>query len=291
MGQPRRADTDIMNQELPFAGFQEFIREPLASSDQRSFALIKRCFIEEPAGPHHPFAVLIQKLTGNTIPHDEALTCWKQILKHKVSMQQKLGRTVGIQTAAIDYFEYQSPVEMIFKVPPVPAPDTTAFTPGIHSETLYSQGGYHLEKLKEEMLRAKRYKHALSVIMLDIDSSPNGSPLIEPVSINDNVFTTIVNIIKKTIRTVDFLTRLSDFRFFLILPNTNQREAKELAERIRSQIFQRTARLSSLSGGISSLLSVGQSTDKDTSIDFLRRIERKLDDAKQRNESGVLTLI
>ncbi|MBN1761233.1 MAG: diguanylate cyclase [Chitinispirillaceae bacterium] len=278
-----------MTQELPFTGFQQYIKDPLVSSDQRSLALIKRCFIEDPVSPHHPFATLIQKLTGNAVPYEEALTCWKQILKHKISLQQKLGRTVGIQTAAIDYFEYQSPIDMLFKISP-PAPEKKPSTSAVTSETIYPQGGYHLEKLKEEMLRAKRYKHALSVIMLDIDTSSDEVSTTEPVPINDNVFSTIVNIIKKTIRTVDFLTRLSDFRFFLILPNTNQREAKELAERIRMQIFQRTGRLSSLKEGINSLLSVGQSTDNDSSIDFLRRIERKLDEAKQHRESGVFTL-
>jgi diguanylate cyclase (GGDEF)-like protein len=280
-----------MNQELPFAGFQEFIRDPLASADQRSFTLIKRCFIEDPSGPSHPFATLIRKLTGNPVPHDEALTCWKQILKHKISLQQKLGRTVGIQTAAIDYFEYQSPVEMLFRIPAVVISEKIHAAPGSVSETLYAQDGYHFEKLKEEMLRAKRYKHALSVIMLDIDSSRNDTTGPAQPPISDKVFATIVNIIKKTIRTVDFLSRISDFRFFLILPNTNQREARELAERIRTQIFQRTSRISSLPEGINSLLSVGQSDDNDTSIDFMKRIERLLDEAKlQSKPPGVFTL-
>lgn len=278
-----------MNEELPFSGFQEFIKEPLASSDQRSFSLIKRCFIEDPSGPLHPFAGLIQKLTGKVVPHSEAVTCWKQILKHKMLMQQKLGRTVGIQTAAIDYFEYQSPVEMLFRLPAA-ATEKRMAPKDDSPESLYIQSGYHLAKLKEEMLRAKRYKHAMSVIMLDIDTFESTSATETTSPVSDRVFTTTVNIIKKTIRTVDFFSRLSDFRFFLILPNTNQREAKELAERIRTQIFEKTQRLGILSEGVKPLLSVGQSTEKDASIDFFRRIERLLDDGKRRKEHGVFTL-
>ena len=274
-----------MDQELPFSGFHELIKEPLATSDQRSFALIRQCFIEDPSEPLHPFSTLIRKLTGKPVPQNEAVTCWKQILKHKISLQQKLGRTVGIQTAAIDYFEYQSPVELLFRLPG-PASARPLSPKENMTESVYMQGGYHLEKLKEEILRAKRYKHALAVIMLDIDNFQPADTTSATTPINDKVFTTIVNIIKKTIRTVDFFTRLSDCRFFLILPNTNQREARELAERIRNQIFERTKRLGLLSDGVHSILSVGQSTDKDSSIDFLKRIERLLDEGKRRNGNG-----
>ena len=233
-----------MNSELPFIGFKDLIQTPLSTSDQRSFLLIKRFFIEEQRDQQQPFTVLLQKLTGKVLADDEAKTCWKQILKHKLFMQQQLGRTVGIQTAAIDYFEYKSPVAALYDLPSH-RQDAQNRIKEDKVELIYTQS-YHLKKLKEEILRAKRYRHALSVIMLDID---NFSKINEFLSYKDGdiVLTTIVNIIRKTIRNVDVLDRLSGDRFFLILPNTNRREARALAERIRINIYNRTARLESLS--------------------------------------------
>lgn len=273
-----------MNSELPFIGFHELIETHLESSDPRSFALIKRFFIEEHPNPAQPFTTLVQKLTGQILPNGEAIVCWRQILKHKVFLQQKLGRTVGIQTASIDYFEYQSPPDLNIRFtspknePSVPQP----------VEALYLQG-YHIEKLKEELLRAKRYKHALSVIMLDID---NFTAIYQAIRAKegDKVLATIVRIIKKTIRNVDFFCRLSQDRFFLILPNTNQREAKELAERIRVQIYERTKKLSTLAAGVTATLSVGQCEHADSSLEFIRRIERILEDGKRKNGNSVFQI-
>lgn len=276
-----------MTSELPFIGFKELIQTPLSTSDIRSFSIIKRFIIEEQPDPSQPFTLLLQKLTGKVITNDEATTCWKQIIKHKVFLQQKLGRTVGIQTAAIDYFEHQSPVAKLFNL----SPDQTykqISSKGKKVESVYAQS-YHHKKLKEEMLRAKRYKHALSVIILVID---NFSKINESLSYNEGnqVQATIVNIIKKTIRNVDNLDRLSEDRFFLILPNTNNREARALAERIRININNRTTRLSMLPKGITATLSMGQCSHSDTSIEFIRRIERVLEDGKRQNGNTVFAI-
>ena len=278
-----------MTEELPFAGFNELIFQPLVNSDQRSLSLIKRFFIEEKSDQTQPFTTLIYKLSGKVLANGEAITCWKQILKHKILLQQKLGRTVGIQTAAIDYFEYQSPVALLLSLPLNPASQPGNAPLQETVESLYGQGGgYYLEKLKDEMLRAKRYKHALSVILLDIDNFNDLLNSLTPQN-STKVFETIVNIIKKIIRNVDILSRLSSDRFLLILPNTNSREAKELAERIRLQIFERTGRLSILNEGVTASLSVGQCSHQDSSIDFIHRLERLLNDGKNHKNNTVFS--
>lgn len=275
-----------MTPELPFTGFHELIEIPLSSSDQRSLSLLKRLFIEEKPDPGRPFSFLLEKLTGKVFDIDQATTCWKKILKHKIVLQQKLGRSVGIQTAAIDFFEHQSP-------------DATLFNPSQHQPALgmprseeentsvYFKS-YQPEKLKIELLRAKRYRHALSAIMLDID---NFSDINETLTYKegDRVLTTIVNIIKKTIRNVDNLDRLSGDRFFLILPNTNGREARALAERIRINIFNRTSRLSPFSEGITATLSVGQCSHATSSTEFIRRLEFALEEGKNKKNNTVFT--
>jgi len=272
-----------MNAELPFIGFNEFIAQPLSRTDQRSFSLVRRFFIEQQSSPPHPFTLLMQKLTGKKFSEPEALVCWQHIIKHKVHMQQKLGRTVGIQTAAIDYFEYQSPSEPHYrKSEPGGARKSTGSSTGNNP----ASGDYRLEKLKEEILRAKRYRHALSIVIIDIDNfhDVNNTLGFEK---GDELLGTIVQIIKKIIRNVDFLSRLSGDRFLLILPNTNLREARELAERIRIQIAERTGRLKILTEHMTATLSVCQCIDSDSSITFIRRAEQALTDGRIKKRDTV----
>ncbi len=277
-----------MNPELPFPGFHDLIQVPLADSDPRSFSMIKRLLIELKPDQTPPFTLLMQRLTGVVVDNAEAVNRWKRILAHKAELQLKLGRTVGIRVAAIDYLECRSPEESALIVPG-PESNRVAPSSGESMEALYIQGGYHLEKLREEILRAKRYRHALSVILLDIDNFGAISLALGRKN-SDKVLTTIVRIIKRIIRTVDILSRLSSDRFLLILPNTNGREARELAERIRVQIFERTGRLSIVNEGLTVTLSVGQCSQEDTSADFIRRLENVLEEGRNRNGNTVFSL-
>lgn len=276
-----------MNNELPFEGFKELIQIPL-EQDPRSLDLIKRIFIELHSSQPNPFGTLIQKLTGKVFPNREAMMYWRHIIENKKGLEQKLGRTVGIQTAAIDYFTQKNEAEeILFRSIEKPAESTTkpedewierAYTPG-----------YHMEKLKEEILRSKRYKHALSAIMLDVDEFRKVNDMLSH-KIGDQVLTIIVRIIKKTIRNVDILSRYSGDRFMIILPNTNKREAMELAERLRSNVHDRTKRLEGLSGGVTITLSVGQCSRDDTSTDFLKRLESTLLEGKKKGRNSVYVL-
>jgi len=94
---------------------------------------------------------------------------------------------------------------------------------------------YFSEKIKEEKKRAIRYQQPLSLIMLDIDSFKR---------FNDNyghetgnqVLVRMVGVIKGVIRDVDILCRYGGEEFIVVLPNTIQREAHRIAERIRREV-------------------------------------------------------
>lgn len=277
-----------MNNEMPFEGFKELIQVPL-QQDQGSLDLIKRIFIELRSSQPNPFGVLLQKLTGKAFPNREAVIHWRHILENKKGMEQKLGRTVGIQIAAMDYFTQQNAAEeILFQTIEKPDKELVAKAEEEWIERVYNPG-YHLEKLKEEILRAKRYKHALSAILLDIDEFRRVNDLLSH-KIGDQVLTVIVKIIKKTIRNVDILSRYSGDRFMLILPNTNKREAMELAERLRNNVHERTKRLEGLSGGVTITLSVGQCSKEDSSNEFLKRLESALLEGKKKGRNSVYVL-
>jgi diguanylate cyclase (GGDEF)-like protein len=280
---------DVCDQtELPFEGFKQFIQDPLETSDPQSFERIKSILIDVPGTPSDPFRLFIQRLTGKTFRGKEARDHWRRILSHKEDVQAKLGRRVSILVTAIDYFDAigtpkpsQPQASIQNELNPLP----NAINREEWINRVYAPG-YHIEKLKEEMLRAKRYKHALSSILLDVDEFHKINQDFS-FKVGDELLTIIVKIIKKTVRAVDIVTRYSGDRFLIILPNTNKREAAELADRLRSSIFDRTKRISGLTNGVTVTLSVGQSGKEDKSVEFMKALENTLEEGKKKAKNSV----
>jgi len=94
---------------------------------------------------------------------------------------------------------------------------------------------YFVQKLQEEKRRAVRYNLPLSLIMVDIDwfKKLNDSYGHE---VGNLVLKRLSDIIKKCIRDVDVFCRYGGEEFVIILPQTPQVEATQIAERIRGQI-------------------------------------------------------
>ncbi len=90
---------------------------------------------------------------------------------------------------------------------------------------------YMLEKLKNEIQRYFRHKVNVSLIMMDIDDFKHfndtyGHPF------GDQVLITVSRIIKQAIREIDFPVRYGGDEFAIILPQTDLKGAKALAERL-----------------------------------------------------------
>lgn len=94
---------------------------------------------------------------------------------------------------------------------------------------------YFVQKLQEEKRRAARYELPLSLIMVDIDwfKKLNDSYGHE---VGNIVLRSLSEIIKRCIRDVDVFCRYGGEEFVIILPQTPQVEATQIAERIRQQI-------------------------------------------------------
>jgi len=91
---------------------------------------------------------------------------------------------------------------------------------------------YFQSFFERELNRAKRYKHPLALIMLDIDhfkkfNDKFGHP------VGDLVLKTVTEILKQQAREVDLVARYGGEEFMLVLPETGKKEAVLLAERIR----------------------------------------------------------
>ena len=99
---------------------------------------------------------------------------------------------------------------------------------------LYSRNKMDL-KLNEEIQRASRYKHTMSIFMLDIDHFKDVNDTYGH-DVGDEVLKHVANEIERSIRTTDFAARFGGEEFIIILPETVTQKAEELAERLRNSI-------------------------------------------------------
>ncbi len=91
------------------------------------------------------------------------------------------------------------------------------------------------EILSKELERARRYRHPLSLLLMDIDhfktfNDTYGHP------VGDLVLKEISLCIQKSIRTNDIPARYGGEEFTVIIPETNQANAMIIAERVRTTI-------------------------------------------------------
>ena len=95
-------------------------------------------------------------------------------------------------------------------------------------------------KIAEEYERAKRYTHAVSVLLLDIDNFKNINDTYGHHG-GDMALVKISAILRERTRRSDFPARYGGEEFVLILPETDQESALQVAnkihEEIRSQMF------------------------------------------------------
>ncbi len=99
---------------------------------------------------------------------------------------------------------------------------------------LYNRTCLH-QRLEEELARAKRYKLPLSSILMDIDYFKVVND-IYGYDWGDVLLKQITEILKRRARKEDILTRYGDEEFIIVLPNTNEENAKIFAERVRKDI-------------------------------------------------------
>jgi diguanylate cyclase (GGDEF)-like protein len=268
-----------------FKGYEELIRTPLEHADPRSFTLIGKLlegYQDQPGAG--PFSFLINTLSTVVISPREARNHWEKILDHKKRLEVRLSRTVNIRTACIDYYD-QLGIDMTPSAASALERKSAGAATSPAGFTQKSDGHPYQERLREEMMRAKRYKHALSVVLFDVDLG-GAAP-----EIADRALTLIMKLINKAVRTVDILARHADGSILLVLPNTNKREALELAERLKSNICLRVNRVPELSAeNVRIAIALGQCSKEDTSADFIKRLERLAETGGRTAEAAIRVL-
>ncbi|WP_345978631.1 diguanylate cyclase [Sulfurimonas sp. HSL3-2] len=99
---------------------------------------------------------------------------------------------------------------------------------------LYNRGSFD-ETLSYELERAQRYNRSLSLLMLDLDYFKKINDTYGHQA-GDDVLKKIANVIKQSIRGSDYPARFGGEEFIIILPETENSKAVELAQRIRKTL-------------------------------------------------------
>lgn len=94
------------------------------------------------------------------------------------------------------------------------------------------------EDLKEELERAERYSNSLSLLMIDIDWFKEYNDF-HGHQKGDELLVRLVRTISHNIRFNDKLYRYGGEEFVVLLPETGEEEAKEVAEKLRSKIVEK----------------------------------------------------
>jgi diguanylate cyclase (GGDEF)-like protein len=94
---------------------------------------------------------------------------------------------------------------------------------------------YLYERLKDEVTRSERRKHNLCLLMLDLDEFKYCNDIFGHL-FGDRTLKTLAETLLNTLRSIDIIARFGGDEFMVILPETAEPQAIEIAKRMRSNI-------------------------------------------------------
>ncbi|MBU4304451.1 MAG: diguanylate cyclase [Candidatus Omnitrophica bacterium] len=164
---------------------------------------------------------------------------------------------------------------------------------------------YFLMRLREEIARAKRYRHPISLMFIEIDSLEGVDNVLGHAN-TDLILKGIGLLLKTKIRSVDVLSRFSGRKFAVILPETaksKSEDAREMlkkhvkdtlivAERLRSGVENFTDKSGGISAGVTVSIGIAyfEGSDEHFSEEqFIEQAESALMDAKKTGKNKVVS--
>jgi len=145
---------------------------------------------------------------------------------------------------------------------------------------------YLFEQAELEIKRCKRYKHSLYLLMIDVDKFKNINDSFGH-NVGDEVLISLVKCFSERVRSFDLVCRYAGDEFCIILPETKQQGAYEIAERIRSGAEK--IKLSKFKN-LKITLSIGVAEYKETFSgieDWIHSADNALYSVKQEGRNGV----
>lgn len=164
---------------------------------------------------------------------------------------------------------------------------TTDELTGLHNRM------YLLERLDQEISRAKRYATPLSLLLFDLDFFKSVND-IYGYEWGDVLLKSIADKLRQVIRKEDILTRYGDEEFVVALPNTSEDNAFLFAERFRKEVErmefipagEEERHPITISGGIATFPCLPD-TEEDANT-IIRYAEHALYNAKKRGKNKIV---
>ncbi|MBD3347033.1 MAG: diguanylate cyclase [Chitinivibrionales bacterium] len=170
------------------------------------------------------------------LPENEAQRDWKEILKHKYDISQKLGRNVGIHVAALDYY---TNIKRKIKHPKIidanEYADTASRALADDLTKAYNRQFFE-QQIKRLFFKAKTGGNLFSMLMLDLDHFKMYNDLNGHIK-GDIALIETVRILHAVCSTDDTVARYGGEEFSILLPNQSLSLAMTTADNIRNALY------------------------------------------------------
>jgi len=170
------------------------------------------------------------------LPENEARKDWKNILNHKYTVSEKLGRNVGVRVAALDYYTNIKRAIINPKIVDAREYADTASRALVDALTHAYNRNFLEEQLKRHFVSAKTSGFMFSLLMLDLDHFKVYNDLNGHIK-GDIALTETVRILHAVCSPDDTVSRFGGEEFAILLPSQSLNLALHTAEHIRGAVF------------------------------------------------------
>jgi len=148
---------------------------------------------------------------------------------------------------------------------------------------------YFLSRAEDELNRARRFGHHLSVLMLDIDHFKRVNDLHGHVA-GDEVLKTVAQTLTDVVRSIDIAARWGGEEFIVLLPETDSKGEMVIAEKIRQKISSCLTLCGDKTIAVTASIGVTSLLNDDTVNDAINRADKALYHAKEHGRNRVSRL-
>ena len=178
-------------------------------------------------------------LVGLEVSEKESITHWEGILARQSQLAEKLGRSVTLRTAAVDYFGelrvLRSPILMEYEgLKKLRQSAATDSLTGLNNRRMFE------EYLHREIDRSTRYGSSFALLLLDLRKFKSANDTYGHAT-GDEILRSVARASREIVRGSDIACRTGGDEFAILLPQAERSTAEVLAERIARK-FEECAR-------------------------------------------------
>lgn len=182
-----------------------------------------------------PRAPRLRQIARLELPEADAERHWRAIARHRENLLRTVGRDVGLRVAVLDYFLNIRPQLVDLAIIESGALEAIERSAIVDSLTGVFNREYFNAALVRELERCRRHKVSSSLLMLDVDNLKTLNDHLGHEA-GDEALRRLGSLVRKALRAVDVPCRYGGDEFAILLPDTDQRKALAVAERIRSDV-------------------------------------------------------